>query len=279
MNLSYYRLITRTFVTLFPVVAVVCPGAAEGEESPSVNQKVLSFCKSQLGKKVGSGSCSALAREALTSAGAELRLPADPHFGRAWGKPLGSIEDAQPGDVLTFHDVHFMRVSSNGSERFVKNTFDFPDHVAIVKSVVKTRRKRTVLRILQQNVRKNGGKGKPSGVEEDVLYLDELQPGGWMRAYHPIERKLQASKNLRPDSKPSDKTDTSQPPEFQFEEEKEEAGMKIETDVSGPVSQKGADEPKARASQSPSRPDPKPQKESESNVPREEPNKNLRKSA
>ncbi len=96
---------------------------------------LISFCQSQLGLKVGSGECAALASEGLRLAGDNF-IPADPNNNGdyQWGTLVGSItpghngNPCQVGDVLQFTNV---QIAYNGT---IFSTAD-GHHTAIVAAV------------------------------------------------------------------------------------------------------------------------------------------------
>lgn len=128
--------------------AQVAPQAA------SLNDRIIKFCNSHLGSKVGGGECAHLAQEALRVAGANF-VPQDPHHNGdyVWGKLLTTISHGrdsssvrcQPGDIIQFQNVKL----SNGKS--------YDHHTAIVAKVDSFGRP---TKVYEQNV---GAKGKGKG--------------------------------------------------------------------------------------------------------------------
>ncbi len=117
---------------------------------PGLNQKIVSFCKKSLGKKVGDGQCADLAYQALTKSGAESPddfrdnpLPGDYVWGDLiygykikGGQALetGERKAVFPGDVIQMRDVIIEHEESN-DEYVTKETIDADHHTAVVSSV------------------------------------------------------------------------------------------------------------------------------------------------
>jgi hypothetical protein len=151
--------------------------------TPELNRKVLEYARSQRGRRVGDGECTALAVAALRQAGAR-RLPP---YGRdedyVWGEEV-PIHEARPGDVLQFRAAVFKgsRRSPGGRRLW---TYTFPHHTAIVSGVGQGGAG-TVLTILHQNAGPSKDEAKRRIVQEGTITLAELQPGGRVRAYRPV---------------------------------------------------------------------------------------------
>ncbi len=113
----------------------VVTGAAtniNGRRIPALNQRVLQFARSQLGKKVGNGECWTLGNEALRFVRAQTAI------GYTFGREV-TMKHLMPGDILQFRSVRFQ----NGNSFVFLGT---PDHTAIVESIQGTR-----VTILHQN--------------------------------------------------------------------------------------------------------------------------------
>src|SRR6185437_1225992 len=171
---------------LFSVLALVLLLAADAPKKgavPELNQKVLEFCQTNLGKKVGDGECAALAMRALRTAGAERSSYSTRGREYGWGKLVRTVTagtnltgEVLPGDILQFrHAVFKGKVGRDIVESF------YPHHTAIVATVKNDGRD---LEILQQNV---GGDGKSDEerrlVQRSRLRFGELQKGGWVKIY------------------------------------------------------------------------------------------------
>lgn len=150
---------------------------------PPLNEKVASYARANVGKKVGDGICITFAIMALKQAGAKA-FPLDRADGDyAWGELVEHCQDALPGDILQFRNAVF------DGRRVVKRRTtwwheEYPHHTAIVSGVSEGG---NVLTVLHQNV---GGKDKSEDekktVHEASLRMDSLQPGGWVRVYRPV---------------------------------------------------------------------------------------------
>jgi len=124
--------------------------AETGNKIPSLNQKIVSFCKKSLGKKVGDGQCADLAYQALTKSGAESPddfqdnpLPGDYVWGELIygfkvrdGKTMetGDRKAVFPGDVIQMRDV-IIEHEETSDDYVTKETIDADHHTAVVESV------------------------------------------------------------------------------------------------------------------------------------------------
>jgi hypothetical protein len=166
------------------LLAVALP-LADGPALPPLNAKVLEFAREHQGKQVGDGQCLALAVEALSHAGAK-RYPVEGAGDFVWGRRLDSTAEALPGDVLQFRDAVFKgeKVTSS-SRRWWTHTF--AHHTAVVARVRKTK-KGLLVTVLHQNVGPTGrDESRRKVVQETTLNMAELQPGGHVWAYRPVE--------------------------------------------------------------------------------------------
>lgn len=147
---------------------------APGVGPKPADQAIVAFAKENLGKKVGDGMCSSLAREALREAGITSR---------GWGGPVESLEQAKPGDILVFHDAEFGGREVHG--RTVSSwSMSFPNHVAIVSKVTR-RGGKTRISLLHQNVgKKRSGNETRQVVKSWSFYLGDLQ-GGTVKVFRP----------------------------------------------------------------------------------------------
>jgi hypothetical protein len=152
-----------------------------------VNDLVVDFARSKLGQKVGSGECTALAREALRHAGAK-----PPGRGLAsWGEEVDDLKDARPGDILQFENAVFVRRRLREDGARVTLTFNYPHHTAIVSSV-KKRGPKPILVILHQNAGVAGGdEGETKVVQEWTVNMAEMKRGD-VKAYRPVTQEPQA---------------------------------------------------------------------------------------
>jgi hypothetical protein len=152
----------------------------------SYNPSILTFCRDNLGRKIGTGQCAALAVEALKNSGAASRGVDWPAAGDyVWGDPIalvkasfGGLKGAQDlasveaGDIVQFHDIRFSGYNhgNNGVYRM-----EAKHHTAVVESVDPARKTITVL---HQN-----WNGKMI-VRRQTLYLGGMTRG-WLRFYRP----------------------------------------------------------------------------------------------
>lgn len=148
--------------------------------SPSLGSRVVAFCQSHLGQKVGNGECAGLAFQALKWAGAATRGgPDSPGKGDyVWGLPVllvesspngprltGTYGDVEPGDVMQYRDVRFGRMHAD-------------HHTAVVKEIDKATGR------VEAYAQNGGGR---RFVFEVTVPLSKLTQG-WIRVYRPIPR-------------------------------------------------------------------------------------------
>jgi hypothetical protein len=155
-------------------LAVALMTLSAGTDSKPVGEAIVAFAKANLGKKVGDGMCSSLAREALRKAG--ITSP-------GWGSRVESLERAEPGDILVFRDAEFAGREVHG-RTITHWSMSFPNHVAIV-SKVSSRGGKTRISLLHQNVgkRKSGDETRQV-VKTWSFYFDDLQ-GGTVEVFRP----------------------------------------------------------------------------------------------
>lgn len=136
---------------LFLFIALVFTSLANAQ---TVNEKIVKYCKMQMGKKVDRGECWDLIAFALNDAGAKWNNY------DVYGKIYDyKKEKIKAGDVIEFQDVKF--TNPNGS------WFSMFEHYAIVYEV----KENNVIVIAHQNhnnVRK---------VQTLEIYLDHLEKG------------------------------------------------------------------------------------------------------
>ncbi|HEX6984032.1 MAG TPA: hypothetical protein VF170_01590 [Planctomycetaceae bacterium] len=108
---------------------LVAAASAFSADLPPLNEAVLRFCEERVGKKVGDGTCAALADEAFREAGAKgPRDGAEADAGVVWGAAVERAEDVKPGDVIQFRDVTLVFRARSGL-RYVRY---YPQHTAVV---------------------------------------------------------------------------------------------------------------------------------------------------
>ncbi len=116
---------------------------------PEVNQKILEYVKTQIGKKVGAGECWDLAYQALSRNNCEW----DGKYN--YGKKLNPQTDSiYPGDIIQFHNV----VLKYKQGRMIYKE-DYAKHTAIIYNV----KDNGVYDIAHQN---NGYSGRKVGISE-----------------------------------------------------------------------------------------------------------------
>jgi hypothetical protein len=183
----------RCLMVLPAVFAVALTEAADEpkgkEKEKTVNEKVIEFCKKQVGKEVGDGECVSLANAALKEAGAKSLGAFEDNPGRGdyvWGDLVyertvkdgktaeeGKPTMVKPGDVIQYRDAKFMGRQGGGIYASVA-----AHHTAVVVGVSKDGK---TFQILHQNI--NGKKEVSSG----TVRLADLQEG-WIRVYHPVPK-------------------------------------------------------------------------------------------
>ena len=158
--------------------------AADNDSAvPKLNQKILSFCKKSVGKKVGDGQCADLAYQALMRAGAvspdsfrDNPKPGDYVWGELIYGPkidakqhmeTGDRMAVRPGDVIQMRDVIIEHVEE--SEEYVtRETIDADHHTAIVSGVSKDG---LTYEIIEQNA------NEVPTVTKGSLYLEDMMSG------------------------------------------------------------------------------------------------------
>jgi hypothetical protein len=88
---------------------------------PPLNKKILTFVKSKMKKKVGTGECWDLAKFALDEAGAKW----DGEL--IYGRKLSPDECIYPGDIIQFEKIKIKY--KKGSETFTES---MPHHTAVI---------------------------------------------------------------------------------------------------------------------------------------------------
>jgi len=171
----------------------------------SLNQSIVQFCRSRIGRRVGDGECATLVTEAFQAIGARRYPPHGPDADYVWGKSVYglqvsgglNIEDgvagsggAQPGDIIQFRNATFkgQQVNADGSRRSWSSRY--PHHTAVIASVNGGR-----WTVYHQNV-------GPSGKSEDAkrivqigrINLRELD-SGWLKVYRPVSALSGASRS------------------------------------------------------------------------------------
>lgn len=158
---------------------------------PVVNQKVLTFARTSLGRQVGRGECTDLAVAAYVAAGAVPLSSLGPTGADAnyvWGTLVDtattsnrSLAGVLPGDVIQLRDVTLVHTTHYPDGSWYTTTTTAEHHTAVVESV-----SGSTLAVLEQNV---GAAGTPDSVRRTVQHgtynLGDLQ-GGTIWIYQPI---------------------------------------------------------------------------------------------
>jgi hypothetical protein len=115
----------KLFVILLSFAIAILPVSAQ-DRLPEMNQKVVKYVKSVLGKQVDRGECWDLANQALT------RNNANWDFEYKYGKPVDPKKDEIfPGDIIQFKNV---KVTYTVGNTTTKETM--AHHTAIVYRVI-----------------------------------------------------------------------------------------------------------------------------------------------
>jgi len=118
-------------INLFKIITVVLfvirevPLSAQTDTTlilPSTNSKIIQYCDSIMGKKVGRGECWDLAKYALDYSGAKWAAPFD------FGRKLKSEEDVKPGDIIQFEKVKITYPNNYHT--------NMPQHTSIIYEVL-----------------------------------------------------------------------------------------------------------------------------------------------
>jgi hypothetical protein len=154
-----------------------------GAKLSPLNQKILSFCKKSVGKKVGDGQCADLAYLALMQSGAESPddfkdnpLPGDYVWGDLiYGHKLdgskhmetGDRKAVRPGDIIQMRDV-LIEHQEESQEYITKETIDADHHTAVVASVSADG---MTYQVIEQNA------NDVPTVTNGSLHLDDMKKG------------------------------------------------------------------------------------------------------
>jgi hypothetical protein len=161
------------------VPAVVAPSSPIPLTQPSINDRMITFLASQIGRQIGGGECAHVATEALRTSGARFiprpeLVPGDTIWGTrvkvittngGWRDSAPNIK-ARPGDILQYYNAQF------------KNGMWASQHTAIVATVDAAGRPTSVF---EQNV--NGRRT----LMRNSINLTQLV-GGRVSIYRPEAR-------------------------------------------------------------------------------------------
>ena len=162
---------------MFPMLLVAVWGPGP---DTTLGDDIVAYVRSKLGQKVGNGECTALAVEALRHC--DARRP-DTVQG-IWGDEVKLLRDLQPGDILQFEDVVFVKQHMRGDGALLTLTSHYPHHTAIVARVRK-RGPKPVLVVLHQNAGPAGGEDEEFKVVREWTLEMAAQRGGSEKAYRP----------------------------------------------------------------------------------------------
>jgi hypothetical protein len=138
--------------TTFTSLILLLSGLLHGQgQTPSLNQNIVDYVTTQIGKKVDRGECWDLAYEALTQNNCKW----DGRY--AYGKRLNQRTDSiYPGDIIQFEDVIIKYQEKN---MMYKETY--PHHTAIIYQVLG----KGVYKIAHQNF----------GNKKEIVCITELK--------------------------------------------------------------------------------------------------------
>ena len=154
--------------------------ALKSRASVNLNARLVQFCRSYLGRKLGNGQCSELATLGLPAIGARLDFSQQwghqvYHFGASGGRQwiqLGeagrtaknwSQMDVRPGDIIQYENVRFEKHWPGGY-----SFQSYPHHTSVIEQVSRDGRS---YKVLEQNV------NNTQFVLETTLYLPDLTEG------------------------------------------------------------------------------------------------------
>jgi len=165
MNVVMMGMLVIGFTTPLGLIAPERP--AQSDVTPELNQHVVDFVKSKMGKKVGAGECWDLAAEALNTAGARW----DGLYG------FGDVMDWKkaevfPGDIVQFENVDIERREGTAVRRE-----RYGHHTAVIMEV----RAKGDYTIAHQNMQ---GVGRKVGLGQ--LAMSDVR-GGKLIFYRPVE--------------------------------------------------------------------------------------------
>jgi hypothetical protein len=186
--------VIRVLAGVFAAVAICFSATADDPKAkdkaktpPTIGDKVVDFCKKNVGEQVGNGECWTLANNALLAAGVKSSTAYKDSPNKTdyvWGDLVfgvdakdgkttetGKASKVQPGDVVQFRDASFAGKQAGGGTYSLTASH----HTAVVTEVTNDGKTVTVL---HQN-----WAGKKT-VTETTFQLDDLQ-AGWLKIYHP----------------------------------------------------------------------------------------------
>jgi hypothetical protein len=171
-------------LAMLAILLLLGADAPKEAERPELNEKVLEFARSKLGKKVGDGECATLAVQALRTAkarGWSMRREND----YVWGKLVRTVTpkknlagDVLPGDILQFKDAFLSSKVGRATTEFV-----YPRHTSIVAAVKDDGK---VVEVLHQNVGdSDAADADRRKVQRGTLRFADLKKGT-VKIYRPL---------------------------------------------------------------------------------------------
>jgi hypothetical protein len=158
---------------------------------PALNQQLLNYARSHLGKQVGNGECAMLAYLGLNQIHANCQLgSAGPNANYVWGRKVATLTPRShstagilPGDIIQYSNVELVHttVKKVGNTTWTSwSTMTATHHTAIVASV-----SGNTITVYQQNVTNSGY--PPKVVQIGTLNLNDMKQGTlWV--YRPVAR-------------------------------------------------------------------------------------------
>lgn len=141
---------------------------AFGQQIPELNQKIVDYIKTQIGKKVDKGECWDLAYEVLKRNNCEW--DGKYRFGEKINPETDSVF---PGDILQFYNVTLKNKSGN-----MTYTETYGKHTAIIYSI----KGKGIYEIAHQN---NGYSGRKVGISELNI---KNKKSGIIEFYRPVAK-------------------------------------------------------------------------------------------
>jgi hypothetical protein len=135
----------------------VITSKAQCDSITTLNEAIISWVSMQVNKKVGTGECWELVRQALDHSGAKW----DGRY--RFGRPLEMNDCVMPGDIIQFEKVKTKRMLNNSEIREY-----LPHHTAIVYQVISA----DEIKLIHQNT---GYSGKKVTISD--FYFSSIKSG------------------------------------------------------------------------------------------------------
>jgi hypothetical protein len=166
-----------------------------------LNEQMIQFCRSKIGKKLGRGQCTDLALEGTRAIGAQTNFPNFPRRGDyVWGvlvyvlevkgvrlvTSAGKLSEREatpkPGDILQYRNVlmssETTEKTEDGGTITRTETIEAKHHTAVLEAISKDGKTYTVL---EQN------SGDRLYVVREEIHLPDIKTG-WIRVYRPVKK-------------------------------------------------------------------------------------------